>query len=572
MRVRGTSLVAGFVAAGLLLVGLGAKVATSTSAAGEATAEDYLWMLTAAGGTIDGIGKDTGDEVLTLTLAGVSDHATQFADRPARDAYVISIPEFTDRWDSWFGSTAPNAVLSYQVVGEARPRGIVLEIDDPDYDSAAGTITFVARHIHRASDPHPDVIAPIEVAPRGAPASFRGASLFIDSAGDSALPTALEPTDAASTAPGPSATSSPPAPAAAAPAASIAAIPSPQPSTLGGTQGGARILGRVTPIRVDLRDGWFTFDPSSTSTSAAAAIPSGWDGDFDTRVTGNPATSTFAYQVYELGAATGIWVRGTAQALPPEVWGRHTSSCDFFRGNPAAGAIQISDDSQPYECEMTYPDGIGRTAEYVVRYTVAPKVWATVRGSIRPTGGVKLTAGQVSSENTRWDFNGRPVTGPLAVGRGTIVDPDSWDAYHRGGDTNLNAARVDFAYQIVDGGSVTPYWVAGHTENYRGAAFDHDGTCSIYDANPLATSDAKEPSLSPYSCDAQGANVDGRGDWRVDFTVSARPAAVVDAVAKPAVAKPAVAKRVLGDACADTGATCAYLPTGITDANLPGVR
>lgn len=539
-------------------------------------------MLTAAGGTIDGIGKDTGDEVLTLTLSGVNDHATQFADRPARDAYVISTLDFADRWDDWFGSTPPNAVLSYQVAGEARPRGIVLEIDDPEYDSGAGTITFVARHLHRGSDPHPDAIAPIEVARRGAPASFRSASLFIDSAGDSAAPTSLDPSAAAApeTSAGPAASSTPAAspsstvtasaasssPADTTPAASLDAPSSPDSSTLTDTEDVATILGRVTPTGVDLGDGRFVFDPSSTSTPAGATVASGRDGNFESKVNANPATSTFAYQVYELGAATGIWVRGTAQANPPSYLSRDTSSCDFFRGDPASGAAQISDDSQPYACVMTYLTTADE-GEYVVRYAVAPKIWATVRGSITPTGGVALRAGQVSAENVRWDFNGRPVTGPLAVDLVRSTTPDSWVAYHRGGDTNLNSARVDFSYQIVDGGNVTPYWVAGHTENYRGAEFDHDGVCTIFDANPLTSSDAKEPSLSPYSCDAVAANVDGRGDWKVDFTVSAKPATVVDAVLQPAVAK-----NLLADACADTGASCAYLPTRITDANVPGVR
>ena len=572
MRVRGTSLVAGFVAAGLLLVGLGATIATSTSAAGEATAEEYLWMLTADGGTIDGIGEDTGNEVLVLTLTGVNDHATQFADRPARDAYVISTPDFTDRWDDWFGSTPPNAVLSYQLAGDLRPRSIVLEIDDPDYDSAAGTITFAARHLHRGSDPHPDAIAPIEVAPRTVPASFRGASLFIDSAGDSTPPASVDPASTATATPDATSTPVPsstptdtPSAASSEPAASLAAVPSPEVSDLGEPAEVASILGNITPTGVDLRDGAFAFDPASTSTPAGDNVASGQIGIFETKVITNPATSSFAYQVYELGAPTGIWVRGTARAYPASSGSRDQSSCDFFRGRPADGATQISEDSQPYECVMTYVT-TADAGRYSLRYTVAPKIWATVRGSMTPTGSVALTAGQVSAENTRWDYNGRPVTGPLAVAVVASSKADSWVAYHRNGDPNANAARVDFAYQIVDDKVVTPYWVAGHSENYRGAEFDHDGACTIYDGNPFTT-DASAVSLPPYACTAEGANVDGRGDWKVDFTVSARPAQVVDAVEQPMLAR-----NLLKSACTQDGATCSYIPRSITAADLPGVK
>jgi hypothetical protein len=584
-------LVAGLTAAGLLLVGLGTVVATSTSAVGDASSETYLWMLTADGGTISGIGKDTGDEVLTLTLSGVNDYATQFADRPARDAYVISTPDFTDRWDDWFGSTPPNAVLSYQVAGEVKPRGIVLEIDDPEYDSAAGTITFVARHLHRASDPHPDANAPIEVARRTTPASFRGASLFVDSAGDAATVSSLDPAASATAAsptgsatPAASGTATPSASASASPSASrnasssgspsasatsSTAAPSVDASALGEVDEVdevASILGNITPTGVDLRDGWFTSDPGSTSTAAPSSLADGKLGVFTSKATANPTMSTFAYQVYELGAPTGIWVRGTATAYPASSYSRDTSSCDFFRGDPATGVPQVSEDSQPYECVMTYVS-TSDAGKYDIRYSVAPKVWATVRGSIAPTGTISLAGGQVSAQNTRWVYNGNPVTGPVknrVVGSSST--PDRWIAYHRNGDLNANAARVDFSYQIVDDNVATPYWVSGDSENYRGAAFDHDGTCTIYDGDPFTT-EAKEVSPSPYSCTAEGANVDGRGDWKVDFTVSARPAQVVNASEQPVFSR-----NLLASACTQAGATCSYIPTSITDADLPKTK
>ena len=332
-----------------------------------------------------------------------------------------------------------------------------------------------------------------------------------------------------------------------------------------GTAEAATILGRVTPMDVALGDGSFTFDPAGSSTAGAGSLSSGISATFETKVTGTPATSSFAYQVYELGDPTGIWVRGKATAYPASSFSRDTSSCDFFAGDPAKGAAQVSTETEPYECTMTYLKTADE-GEYVVRYAVAPKVWATVRGSMTPQGGLTLTQGRIEAQNNRWDYNGSPVKGPLEVSLVGSSKADTWAAYHRNGDPNVHAARVDFAYQVVDNGAVTPYWVAGHAENYRGAAFDHDGSCAIYDGNPNTT-DAKEVPESPYVCTAAGADVDGRGDWKVDFTVSARPAQKVDALTSPKLAKDVLAK-----GCQDTGSTCSYIPLTITDANLPGVK
>ena len=573
MRMRGTSFLVGLAAAGMLLTactgtqsaapdGSAAPAVESTTDA--AAAAEYLWMLSASGGTITGIGDDTGTEALTLTLTGVGDHATQFADRPARDAFVISIPDFADRWGDWFGSTPPNAVLSYRIAGDDRPHGIVLEIDDPAYDPGAGTLTFTARHLHRGSDPHPNAIAPIAVTPRSVPASFASASLFIDSADDPAVDPAPsgtpDPSAAASTTAPPSA-----APTSAAPEASASPDATPELGAAAEASGTASIVGRVTPLDVNLGDGRFTFDPGAQSTAGASSLTSGISANFTTKLTGAPATSSFAYQVYELGEATGYWVRGEATGYPADSFSRNTSSCDFFEGDPAAGGTQISTETEPYECTMTYQSTEDR-GEYVVRYEVAPKVWATVRGSITPQGGLSLTGGQVAAQNNRWDFNGQPVTGPLASAIVPSTKTDSWVAYHRNGDPNVHAARVDFAYQIVDDGTVTPYWVGGHTENYRGVEFDHDGSCAIYDDNPIG-SEATEVDPSPYVCAATGSNVDGRGDWRVDFTVSPQPTQKIDAVVSPVLAR-----SVLQKGCSTAGSTCSFIPQSIEDANLPGVQ
>lgn len=144
-------------------------------------AMSFLFTLASQEGTIDGIGEDTGEEVLTLTLRGVSDHATQFADRPIRQAYVLSTTDLVRRWEGWFGDAAPNAVLSFAVPGDPMPRSIVVELAEPEYDRPARTLTFAARHLHRQPDLSPSAQEQVPLPRRVPPATFAGAMLFIDS-------------------------------------------------------------------------------------------------------------------------------------------------------------------------------------------------------------------------------------------------------------------------------------------------------------------------------------------------------------------------------------------------------
>lgn len=158
------------------------SAAPPAAAASAEQSPSYLFTVNGPSGRIDGIGEDTGEESLTVTL-DVSDHATQFADRPIRAAYVLSTADLADRWSRWFADAAPNAVLSFTEPGEPTPRSIVLELADPAYDSAAGTLTFTARHLHREADLSPDAVEQVDLPRRTAPASFDGWSLFIDSTG-----------------------------------------------------------------------------------------------------------------------------------------------------------------------------------------------------------------------------------------------------------------------------------------------------------------------------------------------------------------------------------------------------
>jgi hypothetical protein len=168
----------------LAVAGLLAAGCSSPPEAGSTTTVSYLWVVNSEGGTITG----SGDAGLTLTLTGVRDYATQFADRPVRHAYVLSTTDFADRWEQWFSLVTPNAVLSFTEPGSPMPASIVLEVTDPVYDKAARTLVFDAARLHREPDPHPDAVEAIALPNVPTPATFMSGALFIDSAGDGSLP------------------------------------------------------------------------------------------------------------------------------------------------------------------------------------------------------------------------------------------------------------------------------------------------------------------------------------------------------------------------------------------------
>lgn len=141
----------------------------------------YLFAINSKRGTVRGVGKDTGKEKLTLVLRGVSDHATQFADRPIRDAFVLSTKDLEARWDRWFHDSDPNAVLSFSQGKDPMPHSIVVKLRKPRYNEKKGTLTFTARHLHRHADLSPDAREKITLPKRRPPAHFRQGSLFIDS-------------------------------------------------------------------------------------------------------------------------------------------------------------------------------------------------------------------------------------------------------------------------------------------------------------------------------------------------------------------------------------------------------
>lgn len=146
-------------------------------------APSYLFEVSARGGRISGIGADTGKERLTLTLSGVADFASRFSDRPLRKAYVVSTAELVRGWSRWFAASSPNAILSYTLPKDSLPHNAVFVLSKPRYDRAKRTLTFEARHLHRAVELSTEAKQALRDQPLWrAPARFASASLFIDNA------------------------------------------------------------------------------------------------------------------------------------------------------------------------------------------------------------------------------------------------------------------------------------------------------------------------------------------------------------------------------------------------------
>ena len=174
---RSVALLALLTTLGLLTTGCSTPADTTSQAP-----VSYLWVVNSEGGTIAGSG-DTG---LTLTLTGVRDYVTQFADRPVRHAYVLSTLDFENRWADWFSPVTPNAVLSFTEPASPMPASIVLEVTDPVYDESARTLSFTATRLHREPDPHPDSVESVSLPNVPTPATFISGALFIDGAEDDA--------------------------------------------------------------------------------------------------------------------------------------------------------------------------------------------------------------------------------------------------------------------------------------------------------------------------------------------------------------------------------------------------
>lgn len=173
---------AGVISAVLAVAGMGVTSAVAQDTAPESPS--YLFVLSAERGRTFGIGGDAGKDRITIRLAGINDHATQFADRPFRDAYVLSITDLVSRWSRWFDDDPPNAVFTFNTRDDPMPHSIVVELDKPRYRENKRSLTFAAWHLHRKQDPSPDAKKRVRLPKRQPPEKFVRGTLFIDSADD----------------------------------------------------------------------------------------------------------------------------------------------------------------------------------------------------------------------------------------------------------------------------------------------------------------------------------------------------------------------------------------------------
>ncbi|MEV1130242.1 hypothetical protein [Agromyces sp. NPDC049794] len=111
-------------------------------------------------------------------------------------------------------------------------------------------------------------------------------------------------------------------------------------------------------------------------------------------------------------------------------------------------------------------------------------------------------------------------------------------------------ANVYFAYQIVEDGFPTAYWVTGFAENVRAGRFDHTSTCTISLGKP--GDGGVTAAFSPYTCKMVGENLSGRGDWQVTFKVGVHDYTKVEGLE---------AQDPITRGCTAAGARCAYVMT-----------
>jgi hypothetical protein len=162
------------VCVGMLVAGGWAAAATSSPA----PPPQYLFSIPTASGSLTG----PSDKHLTLRLAGTRNYLTRFTDRPLREAFVVANVDFARRFKTYFGSSEPNAVLTYTPPGSQIPVSIVVTIGQPSWNATSSTWTFTAVRIRKQPDNLPDATVHIKPPFIPNPQTFKQATLFIDSA------------------------------------------------------------------------------------------------------------------------------------------------------------------------------------------------------------------------------------------------------------------------------------------------------------------------------------------------------------------------------------------------------
>lgn len=137
------------------------------------------WMLVAqaaASRTVPMSRTSDGHDRFRLVLRAPAP-VIKFADRPFRDAALISPKALVTNWATWFAGSAPNAVLTVPREDGQAPDAIVLELTEPAWDRATRSLSFVAVRNPVRHDPvshGSNWIRPTT------PATAVGVSLFID--------------------------------------------------------------------------------------------------------------------------------------------------------------------------------------------------------------------------------------------------------------------------------------------------------------------------------------------------------------------------------------------------------
>ncbi len=133
----------------LALAGIvsGADVATDQTedeAAEEVVSEEHYTTIFVQEGTSGSFVKDDAINY-TLTVRGVIPYTVYFTDRPARDAGFVEMETFLEGF-SFDPNDPPNALLAVRE-GEEERDMIVVELTEPQYDSATETLTYKAQLI-----------------------------------------------------------------------------------------------------------------------------------------------------------------------------------------------------------------------------------------------------------------------------------------------------------------------------------------------------------------------------------------------------------------------------------------
>lgn len=297
---------------------------------------------------------------------------------------------------------------------------------------------------------------------------------------------------------------------------------------------------------IGLADGQVTAHPGSQLSQIYPTVDPNTTASFAASGAADSIGADLAYRVVERGVATDYWIKGSV------VWDSTPGGvCDIYRSEGGTLVKVDPDNDSPYVCSLETESRDNRS---IVKFSVTSLVWATVRGTITPTGVVSLDKAWYESLNKKAELNGQTITDTttdaLASGQ-----TSSWVVYRRNAEGG-EGAKMDFGYRIIEDGKPTPFYVVGHTTNTRdGLGYDHDAACDIYLGEPL--DGGVKQHYSPYTCTSKGSNVDGRADWKVDFTVSALPYTTVK--------DKHIAQQLITESCVNAESYCSYVPFSMVD-------